>query len=156
MRLAPWADALYACDYAWWATNLTDWAEFRGVKFTWCELAAREFGLCHVPSRKAPGLGRDRVHTGGNSGYQAVNLAYLLGAARIVLLGFDMQKSGGRSHWHGDHRRLNNPTPDLLRRWVENFEALAGELQAEGVEVINCSRQTALRCFPRATLCSVI
>ncbi|HCZ48509.1 MAG TPA: hypothetical protein DCZ11_05850, partial [Gammaproteobacteria bacterium] len=57
-----------------------------------------------------PGLSASplRIHQGGNSGYQALNLAVLLGAERVILLGYDMH--GG--HWHGRHGgRLNNPEP---------------------------------------------
>lgn len=94
-----------------------------------------------------PGLGLDKVHFGANSGYQAINLAYLFGAVRIVLLGFDMQMTAGKSHWHGDHPgELNRDCP--VRSFAKNFPALASDLSGAGVEVINATRETALDCFP--------
>jgi hypothetical protein len=90
-----------------------------------------------------------RVRTGGNSGYQAIGLAILFGAARVILLGYDMQRTGDRTHWHGDHIGLGNPKADRLRLWCSNFKTLA--LQAP-VPIINASRETALDCFPRADL----
>jgi hypothetical protein len=36
--------------------------------------------------------------------------------------------------------------------WQAKFPQLAVDLQAEGVRVINASRQTALTCFERMTL----
>lgn len=87
------------------------------------------------------------VNSGGNSGYQAVNLAYGLGAERIVLLGFDMQKTGGRSHWHGDHEG-GLPNLGRLDHWAARFVALGADLRAAGVPVVNCTRQTAITCFP--------
>ena len=67
------------------------------------------------------------VHHGQNSGYQAVGLAYHLKADRIILIGFDMQRTGGKSHWHGDHPRgLNNA--DAVHKWPRHFPALAADL----------------------------
>jgi len=95
------------------------------------------------------------IASGGNSGYQAINLAYMLGAERIILLGFDMQKTGGKAHWHGDHiAGLGNA--ENVSGWVKNFDALAKDLELLGVEVINCSRETALKCFKRALITEVI
>jgi hypothetical protein len=95
---------------------------------------------------KAPGCIRD----GGNSGYQAVSLAILFGAARIVLLGFDMQATGRRLHWHADHGDgLANPVPQKFKDWSARFAQLA---KLSPVEIINASRETALGCFPRIPL----
>ena len=43
---------------------------------------------------------RDTLAHGNNSGYAAINLAVHLGAARIVLLGYDMGNDGKVSHFH--------------------------------------------------------
>ena len=91
------------------------------------------------------------IHLGQNSGYQAIGLAYHLGASRILLLGYDMQFTDGRSHWHGDHPRgMGNA--NSVDKWARHFPAMAADLSAEGIEVLNCSRQTALTCFQRATI----
>lgn len=95
------------------------------------------------------------INEGGNSGYQAMNIAYHAGARRLVLLGFDMQRTAGRSHWFGDHPgRMNVPSP--YEQWVAAFRPLAADLAAAGVEVINASRATALDCFTRAELETII
>lgn len=147
-RMAPWADVLYACDAKWWdesieavrrETSAELWTQEAG--------AAKRYGLQRIKSRRADGLGRDVVHQGGNSGYQAINLAYLWGAKRIVLLGFDMQHTGGVSHWHGDHPWKKGVKPPV-RNWVPRFSKLAEDLEREGVGVVNATRQTALKCFP--------
>lgn len=94
----------------------------------------------------------------GNSGFQALNLATLLGASRVVLLGYDMGHSGkGRRHWHGDHPSgMNNPEESNFTRWRTGFAEAVPDLKKAGVEVVNCSRQTTLECFPRATLEDVL
>lgn len=87
-----------------------------------------------------------------NSGAGAIALAASLGAERIVLLGYDAQKTGGRAHWHGDHPEgMGNA--GSVGKWPGQFDALAKTLR--GVEIINCSRETALTCWPRQPLESV-
>lgn len=71
-----------------------------------------------------------------------------------MLLGFDMQRTGGKSHWFGDHPAgMNVPSPYDV--WRGKFTALAADLALEGVEVLNCSRETALETFRRMDLAAV-
>lgn len=131
---------------------------FRGEHWTQSEGAASEFGLQLVRSARgsgAPVAGVIRQGSGpgvgGNSGAQALGLAMLFGAARVLLLGYDMQFRGAQAHWHGHHGKgLNNPRHGSLAGWAKGFEVLARELR--GVDVINCSRETAITAFPRAPL----
>ena len=117
---------------------------FAGECWTQDSPTAQRFKLHHVQGSQLPGLGRERIHFGGNSGYQAINLAYLWGAARIVLIGFDL----GGTHWFGDHPKpLQMPSP--YRKWLPAFDRLAADLADEGVQVINSTTTTALTCFER-------
>jgi hypothetical protein len=87
----------------------------------------------------------------GNSGANAVSLAVVLGAWRVVLLGYDCQLTGGRSHHHGDH-----PAPfsncDKLPQWPEQFARLSRWASARGIPVANATRESALTCFDRLPL----
>lgn len=152
--LAPWADVLYACDGRWWdAKRPPQGQQAPALWVCQDEPTCARLGLAYVPSRAALGLCREPwvLHQGLNSGYQALNLAYHFGAARVLLLGFDMQKTGGKTHWFGDHPgKLNVPSP--YNEFVKRFDAIAADLEQDGVEVVNCSRETALRCFRRSTI----
>ena len=158
-RALPDADCLYACDDKWWRAHIAevDRAFIRGELWTTDEKARDGLGICWLGIKHRPGLSRDPLylHSGGNSGYQAINLAFHWGARRILLVGFDMRRTDGRSHWHGDHPRpLSNPqTPET---WVRNFTPLADDLVPEGVEVINCTPGSALGQFPRADLAATL
>ncbi len=155
--MIPSADVLYACDPHWWEHHHQKIIEGTSAEL-WTQDAAaeRKWGLNRIEGVWLEGLGRDRLHFGGNSGYQAVNLAFLFGAARIILLGFDMQRTDGKVHFfgiHPYHRSLSDgPTDSLLADWAKKFERLALDLAEEGVEVINASRATALTCFERKEL----
>lgn len=147
---------MYACDKKWWDAHHTEVAAgFRGECWTQDEQASATYGLRYIESVNDAGLCRrpGRIYTGGNSGYQAVGLAYHLGAARIVLLGYDMQKTDGKDHWHGSHPdKMGNPHPSSLNVWAARFGVLATDLREAGVQIHNMSRQTAIRGIDRITL----
>lgn len=99
-----------------------------------------------------PGL----VGHGGNSGFQALNLAIQFGARRIALVGFDMRLDRGL-HWHGPHgRALHNPNERALMRWRRAFAASAPEIAAMGITVVNANPASALTCFPFGTIEDVL
>lgn len=89
-----------------------------------------------------------------NSGAGCIATAVEGGAKRIILLGFDCQKTGGKAHWHGNHPKgLGNA--DKIEHWHDKFSQLAATIP-EGVEVLNASRETALTMFPRVNLDDVL
>lgn len=110
----------------------------------------------HVISRLQPhtrgkprGLSRDPRKVGGIcSGGSALNLAYLFGCNPIVLLGFDMRSSGGRFDWHDWHHMTGQESHYAI--FAKEIEAMAPELAAEGVRVVNCSARSALTCFEKS------
>lgn len=90
-----------------------------------------------------------------NSGAGAIALAAEWGAKRIILLGYDCQKTGGKAHWHGDHPAKNRKGERMgnagsIGKWPEQFRRLRQHLR--GATVINASRETALSVFPRMPL----
>jgi hypothetical protein len=147
-RLAPWADVLYAADHAWWSVHPESLA-FAGLKVT-----AGDVPIAGVLDLRITGCegfdpNPECIRTGGNGGYAAVHIAAQGGGRRILLCGFDMH--GG--HWHPDHKRpLRNPPPQTFKRWIQRFETLAHELERRGIEVLNCTSNSAMRCFPMARL----
>lgn len=149
-RKAPWADLLYASDPRWW-DSARGADEFAGMRVTQCGSTAARWGLTRVAGRVGAGLSCDPalIHFGGNSGFAAANLAALLGAARLLLLGYDMKGA----HWFGWHPPpLTNPREHTFRKWREAFRIAAPDFERLGVEVLNCSPGSALDCFPRSTI----
>lgn len=151
----PWASVIYAGDTCWWYAYHDEvidkcsgqrWTVAKPIaqkypRMRWLEATA-EMGLSKHP---------DKVAHGGFSGYQAIGLAVLFGATRILLLGYDCQATNGLSHWHGDHPgKLNKPT--RFDRWQDRLNGLAKAAKQRNVSIINCSAETALTCFPRASL----
>lgn len=148
-QLAPWADLHYACDLKWHQWHAAGLADFDGDKYTMDVKAAKKYKLRYIEGRSGVGLSTDPsyIHTGQNSGFQAINVAYHLGASHIMLLGFDMKfAKNGASHWFGDH-------PDNIRSnyasWLKGFAEVAKQ---DLIHIINCSRDTDLTCFEQMTI----
>lgn len=124
------------------------------------EAARERHGLRWLLGVDGSGLSPDPtyLHTGMNSGYQAIGLAYWLGVRFVTLLGFDFCTGpNGIKHWHGNHPKgLGQGVPSRYPTWVRAMGQMAEDLKRERVEVINASRRTALRCFPRADLAAAL
>ena len=157
------ADHLYAADSHWWHHYIADIkCSFQGKLWScdprgntnWNTTDPVKYGIeilhCRIEA-EAKGLWRTpgTVNSGGNSGYQAINLAYHLGAQRIILLGFDMHNHSGLSHWFGDHPPVFPGGSDAAR-FISAFRSI--KPADYGIEIINCSRVTALDAFPRHNL----
>ena len=153
-EIFPEADVLYACDFLWWKINYDRVAmNFAGQLWTQDRASAERWPRIKCLRNEArPGLGQAGIRTNGNGGAGAINLAYLFGCRRILLLGFDMKLGpNGERHWHADHPKplVQNQT---FEEWRHKFQAIAKDLKAAKCEVINCTPGSALEAFPRSTI----
>lgn len=161
-ELLPNADALYYSDAGAWKQYANEFRRKcpRAELWTHDKPSAKEFGLHHIPRSNYIGLSKDlgKITVGSNSGYQAIGLAYLFGAQCLILVGFDMQRGpNGEAHHFGTHAgKLSDPSAESLKGWCLNFVALARDLEAKGVDVVNCTERTALTCFRRVPLGEII
>lgn len=87
----------------------------------------------------------------GNAGPLAINLAAVLGASPIYLLGFDMRGEGGQTaNYHSYYRvKLPESRYELYAKEIE--ERCAGR-----ANIVNLTPDSALTCFPTAELRDVI
>jgi hypothetical protein len=86
-----------------------------------------------------------QVALGYNGVYQSINVAVHLGATRILLLGVDMKGA----HFFGHHPDRSQAPFSLC---LERFATLVDPLAKAGVELVNCTADTALKVFPRLSL----
>ena len=162
--MAPWADVLYACDPKWWDTHYEEVSvRFKGRLMSqynasqW-ESKAKFTGPTQgriecLPGNHNHGLGELQLHYGNNSGYQAVNLAYILGAARILLLGYNLGPVGGSWHFFGHHpKHLREQSP--WDKFIRSFKTIDPKFY--GIEIINCTLDSHLKHFPIRRLDDVI
>lgn len=146
--LYPQADILYFCDAKWanYHQERKEYKEFKGIKATlskhptadWHFKNAGEYGLS---------IKYTELCNGGNSGYQAINLALLLGARKIYLLGFDCKADDpASSHWFGDHTFAKSVTgvwDRVLKMYWQQFPEVLKKNYPDR-QIINLTRDTAL------------
>ena len=132
-RLAPWADALFATDATWWDRR-GGCPEFKGRKFCASANAAKAWQL------------EVFVSPGPTSGLRGIFLAEKLGANPILLLGFEHHVRNG-VHWHPPHQGRNPGKPEMVF-WRHEIERMGPGFAKRGTKVINCTPDSALKCFP--------
>jgi hypothetical protein len=155
-QIATFADMVYASDVAWWrqyhanVRTLCPTALLVSVSQT----AFADVLVLATTGREGFDPNPSAVRDGGNSGYAAIHVAAHAGAKRIVLCGFDMNAGPrGATHWHGQHpSALRNAGTGIFERWIARYATLGSELAKRGIEVVNCSPNSALRAFPIVTL----
>jgi len=151
VRLCPFAEVVYGCDGPWWK-NARGLPGFAGTKLAHDTAVCATFRDIHKIEVvdhdrmlfEAPGV----VGSGGNSGFQALNLAAQFGANRILLIGFDMHAADG-VHWYGPNRgpNMRNPLDHNYASWRAALDKQAGVLRAMDIEIVNASPHSALTCF---------
>jgi hypothetical protein len=159
--LCPWADVVYGCDAPWWVSR-KGLHKFAGLRLAYDKTLPKHFpGIRTIDIKIStdailtdqPGL----VGSGGNSGFQALNVAVQFGVNGVILVGFDMDGKSGL-HWYGPNKwaGTSNPSETNFARWKKAFEGAAQGLRDRGVAVINASSLSALKCFERKTIADAL
>lgn len=165
-RLFPDADILYACDAEWWHVHCGA-PKFSGER--WSSQgdrlrddkreAAAAYDIKLIRGTDQPGFSYrpDLIHYGNNSGYQATNIAgHKIGwNGTIVLVGFDMRRVKGRSHFFGEHPSTLRTTRTGYDKWPKLFAEAAHGLP-QTVRIVNCTPDSALTCFPMVELADAL
>lgn len=113
-------------------------------------LALRKIPWLRCMRRKPIGLHTDALGYNLNTGAAALNLALLLGARRIFLLGFDMHLDReGRPNYHD--RLIDKPSSEVYTRMLAHFGMIRKDLQAKfpGRTVYNVTDNSSLEVFPK-------
>ena len=141
-------------DLKWWREHQRGLESFResgkGAVFTSCpQLYKKEkTSWLWLMNRNGRGLQRDALGWNKNTGAGAVNLALLLGAKRVFLLGFDMHLTGGRSNWHDNN--LDKPNEAVYPRFLKGFERMQKDMgKFLGSEIFNITDDSSLDIFPK-------
>jgi len=168
-KLGAWIDICYFGDFTWWHEyHRESLAMFCGIKVCCltgvdaAEYGAEVIAAGILPLRRAMVGLHEAPDIGwyGNTGTSAINLAIILGAKRIVLVGFDMQLGkSGESNWHPNKK--NEPNSKKYPVFMAQMELLKTHLallkeQGREVEVINATPGSAMTTFPIMTLAEAV
>jgi len=150
-------DVLLFADWVWWdKIGLKGTEEFGGIVVAcsprlhnstcpWLHLMER-----HESKR---GLSRTKLSFCGNTGAMAINLALILGARRVFLLGFDMMLGKeNKPNWHD--LRYEGGREEVYRRFIKQMQPIVTTLPTvfPGCEVINVTDRSNLDLFPKVSL----
>ncbi|MBX3579913.1 MAG: hypothetical protein KF723_22145 [Rhizobiaceae bacterium] len=159
--IAPWAAVWYFTDSNIYVERQEMAADWAGLVVTMSRRAKREMPDkvrrvqgAWMPDFPSPGS--SPIRQGRSSGHTAISLAVAMGAARVVLLGYDMRVVDGREHHHADY---DGRTRDTMVYQNEFLPAFAGWNTAaldRGVTVLNATPGSALTEFPMVDLDEVL
>lgn len=150
--LDPECDVLCWCDSRWYLWNNKELHKHRGQwRITWKhvpQITGAGNILILKQLNPPPWLHEDPgIIVANNTGQGALQLAYHFGAKRILLLGFDMRRIDNQMNWHQRHKQSTDPAR-MRDIFMPAIQRLGKELARKGVEVINCTPNSALTCFP--------
>lgn len=138
-------------DARWFDVYQFELEQYEGTVFTNApQLQHTRISWLWTMPREIRGLHRDALGWNRNTGAAAINLALLLGASSIYLLGYDMKLGDkGRPNWHD--RILRKPNATNYPKFLEHFLYVARDLKAKwpNVKVINVTDDSALDLFPK-------
>lgn len=145
---APWADVHYFADRKWVMWNRAELHRFEG-RYRITRRDAKGLGgdvkvLAH-DARSALSTDPGKL-CGACSGANAINLAFLFGAARIVLFGYDMRQGSAFAE-----RRPEAPGNRYVTKFIPALRMMAEALRGRAVEVVNATPGSALDCVPVMT-----
>jgi hypothetical protein len=150
---APWADILFFMDNKFYkicheGERYAKWLAFKGLR-VFLDLMGRKYDDCyHIRSLGRVGLSTSfskGLYHGNNSGVGALNLALVLRARPIYLLGYDMHFEHGRSHFHSGYGVTARE--QTARGFVRDFERMAKFMKDERAAIINLNPRSGLRMF---------
>jgi len=137
-------------DSKWFKLHRDRLAEYKGVIFTNVgRLYNIELDWVWSMKRMATGIHSDALGWNFNTGASAINLAVLLGASKIYLLGFDMHLTDGKNNWH--ENPLDKPNSDIFTNFNNGFKCVAKDMKAKfpDVKIVNVTDKSSLHLFPK-------
>jgi hypothetical protein len=161
-------DVFHACNIGWYDHY---WPQIKDIscdKWTWSRETADKYGINHIEGRWADGLSTDPgyIHLHHGAGPQLVNLAYHYGCRKMILIGWDMRYHGKNNRYNYEKRHFFGEYPAELQHWPQTgpdgeLTGLIKEMETikpadYGIEIINCTPGSAMKCFPEKSLDEVL
>jgi len=169
-QIGEWIDTLFFGDCSWYVVHRLALAKWPKLKVTCCNRfsakpSAKSNGILYLAKdrRKKYGISANptTVAWNNNSGAAAISLAVHFGVKKIFLLGFDMSLDSDKvSHWHGSHAGNSNSKKKFysppFARHLRGFPEIAADAVNLGVEIVNCSPNSAIQEFRKCTVNEIL
>ena len=166
-RLGDWMGVCFWGDNRWWDVHCSELKSYRGMKIS--AQTGKPEGDPEVKwvHRWPDGLSvQNRIGWNWSTGAAAINLALVMGARKVVLLGYDMKPGPkGERNWHDNNidsipldYKEKPDMPSTLERQQEGFWTIARALPSvfPGAQVLNAGPDSVLQGFPMVNLEDVL
>ena len=156
-KLGPWVDCMFFGDASFMTKNRNELFKYKGLRITCNQRPMLHNSYLKIVmrnNRKKQGISFEPnlISWNGNSGAAAINLAVHFGVKRILLLGFDMSLDEKQNqHWHKFYNTSLKSVDITFKRHGMSFPVIAKDLEGK-VEVINCSLDSKISCFPKGNI----
>lgn len=146
-------------DHKWFKVHYSKLAKFKNPIFT------NTNHLCDSKTpkwvwwmqRRGSGFHKDALGWNENTGALAINLALILGAKKIFLLGFDMKildiakkyNKRNQNNWH--ENLVQDPNLGSIQKHINAFKSSSSTIEKNfpGVKIINITDDSDLDIFPK-------
>lgn len=173
----PFTDMHLSCDFPWWRWYYPRDKALRDLpcpKYTWHPDIAKQFNIDYIQGEVKPGLSADPsiIHINHGSGPMWINMALHLGIEKLILIGHDMRYApdykpqqrkpgstprhyfneypGPLQHWPSVKVGLSKP--GVLDGLIDVYKKMVPQVNAAGMDVVNCTPGSALTVFRMSTL----
>jgi len=150
-------DVLAATNKEFWDHYWPDIKDLRCEKWTPYKPTAEKYNINYIEERNEKGLSTDTsyIHHHHGSGPIILNIALHYGVKKMLLIGWDMRHKGKR-HYFGEYpKSMQHTTKNLgpdgeLIGLIKEMETI--NPSDYGIEIINCTPNSALKHFPMGNL----
>ena len=146
-KVIDFLDEHYACDARWWNVHGEKLNSMYPNLSMWChDSDGEKYGAKRVHGVGSAGFSTNPslIHYGSNSGYQMLNLAYLWGCTKMILVGYNMKKVGSKSHFFTGKREGNLQVNSPYSSFAAKYNTIQKDIRDM---IINCTPDSALTAF---------
>ena len=166
-QLGDWVDMVFCGDQHFVKLHEDRMYEFPGLTVTCHQVGQKPRWMKYVQRVNKGARGGNitantsQVCWNQTSGAAAINLAVHLGAARIILVAFDMCLEGNKQHWHNAYR---TGSPDItdpdeqkkkqktIARHLSTFPGIKSSLDRLSIPIYNVSPNSSITCIEKKSL----
>jgi hypothetical protein len=147
-QIVPHALCVIFSDKPWINNHYKELKKFNGLKVCATAYNLEEFRNKITIDVKlnrgaSSGISTDTYRLcGGNTGHMAINLALLMGYGEVYLIGFDMDSTSKKLHWHPEHPTGTNV--GMYSEFLKGFSSIPKEYSQN---IFNLNPKSKIKCF---------
>ena len=156
IKYIPFAQVLYFSDKSFYEKFYEIINSYSGYKFSISKIENDAVIKLNSTGKSGLDTNYNCIRNGNNSGYAAINLAYHMGARKIILLGYDGGYLNKKTHFHSDYKNECYSCIDYQKVYndffIPYFNLLPSILKKLNIEIYNASINSKIEYFKKIKL----